>query len=355
MRTPVLSLVIALVFQFNTSLAQTTEKSLAHIPFDPEIFGYTDKEIYGAIGNEIFIQKGNDFKWNEAFTLPFATDSGVLSMKNYKTILFSRFDDSLFYYSIGDAKVEKRAKKEMFESFCKNGIQKVVFLKGSQGCFNSYWDEMIYEHRNGKFQLAGKKAKGTKHTSLLTDNDDEIDEQIVDEFVKKIPAIYKKQAGVDDLGFAQEDYDACKRHILEFKKNLENKSDTKKTKEGSFAIHENNINFEKLIALVDSIKTLDKNVLNQHFLYLSDVVVTSGTWAQIALVNTKNERLIIKYNYYRPNAFYFPWRIQLNGSQSINTAIEINRFVTDVFPDFLKTPNKVELLHQLVKYLYRNQ
>jgi hypothetical protein len=355
MRTPVLLLVIVLIFQFQSSSGQTTGKPFADTALEPEIFGYTDNEMYGAIGNKIYLKTGNEIKWNYAFVLPFATDSGSLSMKDYKTILFSRFDDSLFYYSIADAKVQKREKKEMLEAFCKSGIHTLIFSKGSQGCFHIFWDEMIYEQRNGEFQLAGKKANGTKHTSLLTDNGDEIDQQMVEEFVKGLPAIYQKQASVDELGFTQEEYDACKRNILKFKRSLEDKSDAKEEKEGSFTMHGNKLNFEKLIALVDSIKTLDKNVLNKYLLFSSDIVSTSSFWVKIILVNTKNERLIINNNYYRPNAFYFPWQIELNSSKSTNTAIEINKFVAAVYPDFLGTTNKVELLHQLVKSLYRNQ
>src|SRR5689334_14786305 len=102
MRSPVLSLFIALILPCSASLAQPAEK-LAIAPFDPQIIGFVDKDTYGAIGNKIFIQRGNDFKWKEAFVLPFATDSGKLSMKDNNTILFNRFDDSLFYYSISDA------------------------------------------------------------------------------------------------------------------------------------------------------------------------------------------------------------------------------------------------------------
>lgn len=350
MRSPVLSLFIALILQCSASLAQTAGK-LAEVPFDPKIVGFANNEAYGAIGNKIFIQGSNGFKWKEAFVLPFAADSGTLLMTDNKTILFSRFDDSLFYFSIADAKVQKREKKEMLEAFCKSQIQQLIFRKGAYGCFASYSDEMIYERRNGKFQWAGKKAHGSKHTSLLPDNEDEIDEQVVDEFVKNIPVIYKKQADINDLEFTETEYNACKKNIRKFKKDLEAKKDLEEN-EGSFTINDKNPNFERLIALVDSIKTLDKSLLNKHLLFLNDVISTGGTWARVVLVNTNNERLVIENNSNGHNTFYFPWQVQLNGSKSINSAIEINKFVADVYPDFLSSPSKVELLQQLVKFLY---
>ena len=65
MRTLVLFLVIALIYQFTTTTAnnntsaQISARSVTDTAFEPETFGYTDKEMYGAIGNKIYIRNGN--------------------------------------------------------------------------------------------------------------------------------------------------------------------------------------------------------------------------------------------------------------------------------------------------------
>ena len=322
----------------------------------PQIFRYALSGNWGNRGSKVYKQQGTNGPWEYAFTLPFATDSGYLSMKDTANILFSRRDDSLFYYSISDAKVKRTTKKEMMESFCANGIKKIIFSKGSQGCFHNVSSELVYEIEDGRFVLSGKIDKGGGHSNYLKDNDDEIDQQVVEEFVKKIPAIYKKRATINDLEFTQKDYDACKRNIMAYKTYLENKGSAKNAKEKgcAFIFWVNNLDFSKLISLVDSVKTVDQNVLNDALLS-SEFWSTTSFSAKIKLVNTNNEVLEIKSIYYEANAFYFPWSMELNGVVSTNTAIEINRFLKDVFPNFLDSSNKVDLIQNIVKELYRRQ
>lgn len=67
--------------------------------------------------------------------------------------------------------------------------------------------------------------------------------------------------------------------------------------------------------------------------------------ADIAL---QDEVLEIKNIYYEPTAFYFPWRITLNGTTSTTMSIEINRFLNSVFPNFLDCNKRVEVIQGIV-------
>jgi hypothetical protein len=320
---------------------------------EPVIFAYTNDGIYGSIGNIVYNQKEYKGKWDYAFTLPFSTYSGSLSMKDSATVLFSRLDDSLFYYSIPDAKVEKKHIKEIMESFCGNRIQKIIFSKGSQGCFHSYKDELVYEYINNAFQLTHDRASGSKHSRVLKDNAETIDPEIVEEFVKKLPVIYHKNASIDDLGFTEKDYTTCRKNIQKYIEIFESKGKKDKI-ETPFNFNENNLDFARLLALVDSIKTLDQKTLNYCLLSWSDLWSTTSQWAMVALVNERDEKLVIKNSYYMANPFYFPWKIELNGSVTNNNAIDINRFIAEVYPNFLDSSDKVKVLQQFVKLLYKS-
>ncbi|MBO9199322.1 MULTISPECIES: WD40/YVTN/BNR-like repeat-containing protein [Niastella] len=325
---------------------------------EPTLFHYSASGNLGSIGNKIYRQKEYKGQWNYAFTLPFTCDSGHLSMTDTGTILFSRKDDSLFYYSLADAKVEKRAKAEVLKNFCAKEIQTIVFSKGSQGCFHYVSDKMEYVLEGGSFVLSQKSNPQKGQTVYLKDNADEIDQEAVQSFVKKIPAIYHDLITINDLKFTQNEYDACKRNILTFKTFLESNQGKKKVdreeKEGTFTFYVNNLDFNKLIALVDSVKTIDQAVLYNYFMF-SGLWSTTSLWARVLLVNADNEVLEIKSTFYKPAAFYFPWVISVNGTTSATMSIEINKFLYSVFPGFLDAGKRVDIIQDLVKELYRQE
>lgn len=317
----------------------------------PQAFHYTMNGNLGNIGSKVYKQKRFNDAWEYAFELPFATDSGRLSMKDSTTIMFNRQDDSLFYYNISHATLEKKTKKGMIERFCASDIKTIIFSKGVQGCFNSASSEKIYELEDGRFVLSRNNDKGGTH--YLIHNEDEIDADVVNEFVRKIPAIYNKQATIDDLEFTRKEYDACKRNIIAYKTYLERQGSARDAGEKgcAFYIIDNNLDFPTLIALVDSVKTIDPAILNKA-LSSYEMVSTTSFSAGIRLVNTNREELEIRTIYYEPDAFYFPWRITLNGSVSTSMAIEINKFLNQVFPQLLDYSSKVTTIQHLVRELY---
>jgi len=68
----------------------------------------------------------------------------------------------------------------------------------------------------------------------------------------------------------------------------------------------------------------------------------------------KHQKLDIQSVFYEPNAFYFPWRMNLDGIISSDPDIRINRFLERVYPGFLESKNKVKVQHTVVKRLYQN-
>lgn len=322
----------------------------------PRMFDIKGGRTYNSVGNKIYIydRYGNI----KTCTLPFITDSGYLSMKDTGTVLFSRNDDSLFFYTIANKKVQRTTNKKMLERFCAKGIKTIVFSSGADRAHHHVYssDTMVYELRNDRFVLARKVHEGQMFVNLRNEPG-EIDNKVVDEFVKTIPAIYKKQATIDDLGFTSEEYDSCRKNILAFQKYIEGNPvlpsyhEYEGEEEGTFRFFVNNLDFDKLIALVDSVKAIKPDVISKYF-YSSQYYKNNNS-LQFVLVNNNNEELEIKASnssYYTP--YCFPWYISLNGSHMPNRTIEINRFLKAIYPEFLVRAGKVRILQFLVKQLY---
>lgn len=325
----------------------------------PTLFHRTGNNAYGSIGSKIYRQESSGGEWNYILTLPFATDRGNLTMKDTNTIEFSRYDDSLFYYSISDGKVEGKTHKEMFDSFCASSIKKIIFSQVSFWGDGREAESMVYILKGSQFVLVHKSPELTRYGPYLSDNSVTIDQKLVAAFVKKMPAIYNKKTTVDGLGFTPEQYDSCRRNILAFKAFLESpESERGSMHDCAFTYFGKNINFEKMLALVDSVRTIDPGYLNEFFwdaIALYEKERWSNSWPRVELVNTKNEVLEIKSFYDIPWTFYFPWDIKLNGKYFINTAIEINDFLHSVFPRFLEPCDRVKLIQDLVIDLYWRQ
>lgn len=148
-------------------------------------------------------------------------------------------------------------------------------------------------------------------------------------------------------------YASATKDILAFKTSLESKENKNDNKnKGAFNFHRNNIDFDRLLRLVDSVKYIDPTLLNHTLTFLSDIYSTTTNSKTIEFVNNENEVLTITSHYYEPNAFYLPWKVQLNGRKISTIDMNIYRFVKRVYPSFLAGPEKVEVLHALVKAMY---
>jgi hypothetical protein len=324
----------------------------------PVKFGYTNfgKPI-AHIGNNIY--QRDDSKWRHVFTLPFATHDGNLSVKDWETIVFTR-DDSVFYYNISNGKVAKGNARLTINNFTAAGIQRIIFTHGHYGCFRGSEETQVYTRHDSQF-VTVQTGKEPDTANALPDYPYAIDARVVEDFLKKMPTIYSKQVSIGDLAFSQAEYDSCKINILKYKSMYESDD------EESYNMLTSGLSdpdFTKFITLVDSVKTIDQELLNWYFISQRPWS-TSRLATKITFVNNNNEVLEIEnHEYY--NALYFPWLIKLNGLYTVNTAIEINQFIQTVYPNFLdkvykmlsgrrKIDARVYEIQRLVKFLYNER
>ena len=209
----------------------------------------------------------------------------------------------------------------------------------------------MYTKRDGEFGGAVESNHNASGDNGMPDNEENIPEQEVQEFLKKLPQLFDFSATptIDDLAFTPKEYERCKKDILDFQASL---NDKKRSKETRFAFNRNNLDFNRLLGLVDSIKTIDKNILFISLMKLSELYSTTTNWKKMELINNNKDVLTIVNNSSSFNAFYFPWTVSLNGYQVITPNVEINRFIDKVYPAFLSKEGRVEVLHTLVKDLY---
>jgi hypothetical protein len=337
--------------QVDNSVATAYFKNATSEEFAPQSIGYTSKGFYGVQDNKVYIQTDYQGKWKYRFTLPFLADNSTLSIVDEDLLLYDRRDDSLFYYSLSGEEVAKKSKSKMLEDFRSAGISKIVFSRGSQGCFHGYEDQLTYSHQNGTFDGEVEVSSGSKHKETLPEGESEISEGSVADFIQKLPYLFDstKNASIEDLGFSEQDYEQCKKDILAFQKGIGSKRENKKS---GFYFTKNNLDFPRLINLVDSIKHIDNQSLNSILLEGSGMWSTTTNWTQVELINNRGEILSISSRYYEPNAFYFPWMVSLKGYTRTTSSMEINNFVNKVYPGLLAGNSKVEVLHAIVKRFY---
>lgn len=317
---------------------------------DPVYIGNTNKATIGLKDNKIFKQEGFfSGEWKYVFALPYPVVDGKLSITEEGLLLFDRHGDSLFYFNMEGERVRSGSKTSMIEKFSKSSIVKIVFSQGSRGCFHYYNSELIYNNINGNFgeALEISEQKGRS----MPVNEDIIEGGEVMALMEKLPLLFdtSQKPTIADLGFTATEYERCRKDILAFKGSLEK---SKKNKETSFVFYRNNLDFDRLLSMVDSVKNIDPHMLELSLMNLGNIWSTTSVWKTVQFINSENQILSVSSNYYEPNAFYFPWIISLNGHRIATTNIEINRFIERVYPAFIKGGDRVSVLHELVKDLY---
>lgn len=302
----------------------------------------TDK-IYGAKGNMIFIQTKE--KWKYAFSLPFTVTTSENISINKNTVVYTT-PDSLYYYDIAKQTQTVTTTKDLLTSFIQHQVTTVIFSEGSNGCFHSYSDNLVYKSDHDLFVLADNPSWGGKHTTSLKPEKEELSREKVAQFVKEVCLKYNRCPVIKDLEFSEADYQKCKADI----KAYQNTTDGTKT---DFYFHRNNIDFDKLLVTVDSIRTIDSITLNNLLPDLNHFFSTTTNWISVTLENEAGKQLSVQCSYSKPNAFYIPWIITINGGKVASTSPVITAFFQYACPSLLKEHNKVPVLHNLVRNLYK--
>lgn len=330
-------------FAFNTN---TTS------PPQPALFAYTLKGGLGYHKNKLYLQEKYDGPWTYVTDLPINTDSGYLYMNNDQKIQFADIHDSLIVMDISGNILQRKTVSGLINEFIKSDITKIKFTIGSRGCFHFYEDAIEYTLHGTTYDNPIGVANGQSGKLSLPENPESISYEDVQSFQKYLPDLFRHEhiTTIEEMGFTTEDYNRLKKDIQKFKQYVE--AGKKKDKEPEFMYYRNNIDFNKLLQLVDSIPNIRPEILNYCLSNTEGGWSTTTNWISFQLINSKNEVLYVTHNNYFNKGIHLPWTINLKGHQIQSTDYTINQFLYKVYPEFAEKKNNYSFLYQLIKILY---
>lgn len=333
----------------NTIVMLPFETSEGPVP-QPVIIGYTSKAIFGADGTSIFTKKDYEAEWQADITLPLPFTPVRVVLTEDERFLACSPGDSLYYLNRRGKLLSVITLKEWLNNFTAPGITQLTISDGSNGCFHGYRNKAVYQEDGDDYVRKETDNKGDGNNKSLTGGPAVIDAAELSKLLVQLPALFNKDSlpAVQDLGFTEKDFTQCRKNIREFEQAIA----TGKKKKTAFYMWQNNIDFERLLSLLDTIKSLDKKRLNVYLSNLTEMWSTTSYTKSIELKNKEGRLLAISSRFYSSNAFYVPWTITLDGYSVSTTHLAVYWFLKRTWPAFLEDDNKVDVLHILLRRLY---
>jgi hypothetical protein len=318
---------------------------------NPTQFGFTSKGQLGFKGQDIYYKKRHDAEWQFLYTLPYPIEYNTLTALPGPVLLYTRNDDSLFYFDSSGKQIKAITKNDMVAGFLKHGIKQIIFTNEAAGCFHSSGTQVAYDNLRSSFGNPNEgKVSLRDKGNRMPEFEDEISNDDVYDFLGKLPEIFAQtpKTTPQDLGFSNEELSRLRKDILHYIDAVKNNKEFN----NGFAMYRNNLDYDRLLSLVDSVNYIKPEKLHQCLLHLEELVSTSSTWKSVIFVNYKNQKLKISATYYGATPYYFPWSVDLEGYRFRTTNAAINKFLQKVYPAFIKDENKMAVLYSLVKQIY---
>lgn len=343
-------------------VAPMTSDKLARVA--PVIFGYYEMGQFAVAENKIYQaplsadgRESND--WEEVLTLPFTVkDPEKLSYLSPDELLYRVSDDSLCYYNIKTETVDIASLSALFAKLETNGVTSITFSQGSQGCFHGYSQDLVYTLQGTQYILT-EQTSDDEEVKPIKPGAREIDAAVVDALLHRIIRPDPKRVTVHDLGFTTADFVRCKKDIRHYQQGETSKKKKKKSSrfedtDDRFFFNKNKLDFDRLVALVDSIPVVDSLTLEHALLEQArQFISTTSNWIKIELKDNQNNILEITHRYYSVNSFCLPWKLEIRNATTTSMDLEITRFMQTYCPGLIPGSNKVPLLHSLVRMMYK--
>ncbi|MBO9730343.1 MAG: hypothetical protein J7623_17010 [Chitinophaga sp.] len=319
---------------------------------EPTIIGMSasGKYYYGITRNIIYKKRVGKDKWKQQQQLSMSPVISTLTYNSDKNeIAFRMGNDSIYHVNINNGETRVIRIGEYLSRFQEHPVSRLIFSIGSHGCFHQYSDNLEYEREGDEFVLTDKKSAGMNHKNRMGTSKGIVPADEVTRLQKALCNDYSRMPRISDLGFTQQEYDQCKKDIQAFA--VDRKVDGNPGKIG-FYITGNNVDFNRLSLLVDSIETIDTAAIGE-ILQHAGLVSTTVDWMAISLVSDNGEELHIRYHYFEdPNAMRLPCVLMFNDEVLRTFTPEIPRFLDRNCPALMKDKNRMPLLYAMVNYLY---
>jgi len=318
----------------------------------PIWIGHTSQGTIGYIKNKIYRQDRYDGPWTYIATLPIKTDTGILYITNEQKLHYQDLKDSLIVMDLSGNILDRKSSSGAIKDFAKSDITKIKFIRGSRGHMFLNEEAIVYTLQGSIFSNSTIEGTGQYRNIVFPEYPEIISYEEVQSFLEYLPKLfsYEHLTTIDELGFTQNDYTKLKNDILIFKQYIETAN--KKEKEPDFVFYKNNLDFNKLLRLVDNLPTTPPEILNICFSNNDFVFNDTTNWTIFQCINSKNEILNISYHDYYNNGILLPWVLNLNGQNTQCSDFAINRFLNTVYPEFVEMKNNYRILYKLIKEIY---
>lgn len=347
--------------QSMTSLAEGEQTQLDVTDSAITFIGDNDTHQFGVSENTVYASRltaegsGPRAPWKYFVTLPFAIkDPYRLSYLPPDQLLYQASDDSLCYYHSKTKTIEVTSFPAMLARLKTNDITSITFRRGSSGCFHHYEQEIIYTLQSDDYQLKEQTSHGSEHGPALHASTRKIDGAAVRAFADHIIHFYPKRATVNDLGLSAADLATCKKNIWDFQRRKQKgEAEYFRDVDTTFSIREENVDFDRLVTLVDRIAIMDSLTLETALQEQANRdISTTSYWVKIELQDKQNNVLEITHRYYHASPFCVPWQLTMRGAKKESMDLAITRFIQTYCPALIPSNNKVPFLHTLVKQMY---
>jgi len=304
------------------------------------------------MADKLYVKKRFDVDWVYKTTLPFNVKDRLLQLTGGDSLIVTGPGDSLLFYNIKTGKVNYTSVSTLLSDFCSHTVQKVIFDNGSQGCFHYYEDRVVYEREGDAFELTDETSRGSAHKEYLKGYPDNFKAAIVDAFIHYLPVTFSTLPTIRTIGIEDHDYDKCRRDIQKFQKYVKSGKPQHDIEEKGFRLHKNNIDFDRLSLLTDSVIFMKPEIVDSLLYNTSTLWSTTANWKGIRFVSDNGSTLSIHNEYYEANSLHFPWTLSLNGFNISRNVVSVNQFINAVYPNFFEQNNHSDIVEHFVKFLY---
>lgn len=327
----------------------------------PEIVGYLPEAVVGRIGNKLYKKLStssthleSDSGWVYWFEPPFSINNGSLSLYENNIRYFVSGKDSIYDYNHTTQKVTVGTSSETISHFAMWEVDKIRFDRIESGCFHFRNTTNFYERDGNSFVEVPGPSSGRKDVEF-EDSPELIDAKAIDQLAREIILNLGSSPHIEDLDFSESDYITAKKELEKFRLYIE--SNKKRKKKPGFLLYENNLDFDRLTALVDSVRNLDSIQLRLALLSLhaNEQFSTTSFNTSITLINLNNSILNLYYFSSAQTGFYNWWFVDIDGIKQLVFSRKIRDFIVENGPPrFITFRPKSELICDLVKWLYKN-
>ncbi len=329
----------------------TTDTSMVN----PIEIGESSEGTIGLIGNKLFIQRENSGSWKYKDTLRFCLAGRHVEMGIGDSLLVTGPGNSLLIDDLRTGQLHHTSVRTELHKACSSPVVKIDFELGSRGCFHYYADAATYVREGNAFVFKDTTSKGVGHKQEIQGYPASFPAEVVDVFMQKLPSEAAVPPTIATMGITHKDYDQCRRDIRAFQAYVNAGKPDHGIGERGFRMAANNIDFDRLIALTDSIGSVPGAAIDSLLYRVSDIGSTTTNWTAVYLTLANGKRISIKNNFYLPNSLHLPWTIDTDGWMGQKNVLAVNRLIESVYPGFLGRQGHADIVEAMVKYLYEHE